>query len=69
MVALINDPREAETCQEMIASVRKAREAIEHMLISTVLDRETYLLKMGAADALRSQQEELHALFRRRYPS
>lgn len=51
-VALLNPAQDAEACKAMMSVGRKRREALSAALTSSVLDRETYLQKIGALNEL-----------------
>ena len=52
MEALLNPQVEAAACKRMIAVVEERKQQVDLALTTSVLDRETYLLKIGASKEL-----------------
>ena len=66
-VALLNSPRTEAICEAMIVVPTAMLADCEARLTRTVLDRESYLLQMGRAEALREVKDQLQALFGRAF--
>lgn len=66
-VPLLNEPREAEVCQRMIAATEQRLQKTEHSLTYNRLERETYLATIEAAFVLRSLRDELQAIYNARF--
>ena len=62
-VALLNPAVESDVCRRMMDVTRSQLEKLEQTLTGSVLDREQYLLKIGALSEVRrvlDRQEELY---------
>jgi hypothetical protein len=67
-VALLNPaPPEDGAAKDMLMSVKTRRERLEKELSTTVLDREQYLVKIGASRELTALEAEMQRAFDRRY--
>lgn len=66
-VALLNPTTDADGCQAMLSVARQLLEQREKELVTAVLDRETYLQKIGAANALRTLIARMEREFSRRF--
>ena len=66
-VPLLNDPREAEVAQRMVHIISHRLDALHQELTSSVLDREQYLLKIGASSELRRVRDELQLEYDRNF--
>lgn len=64
---ILNPPRAAEVCLQMIARVRNDRSEMERQLSTQLLDRETYLQMFGAAQALRQVEVQVEAIYNRTF--
>lgn len=62
-VALLNPAQEAEVCAKMLTSVKGRLEVIDRDLTTTVLDRDQYLMKIGAAKELRVLEMSLQRIY------
>jgi hypothetical protein len=65
--ALLNPPVEAAICRKMIALVSQRANLLERELGTTLLDRETYLQKLGAARELRAMDRTLTLTYNREF--
>jgi len=62
-VALLNPAVESDVCRRMMDVTRSQLEKLEQALTGSVLDRDQYLLKIGALSEVRrvlDRQEELY---------
>lgn len=67
MAGILNPPEEAAACREMIHATQEQIAITESSLTGSVLDRETYLQKIGALLALRQNLKTLETIYRRRF--
>ncbi len=63
MVALLNEPLEASVCLKMIHAVDEQATILNGSLVTTVLDREQYLLKIGATKELEVVKARLQQIY------
>jgi len=61
---ILNPPETSAACLRMIGAVRQEQEAVESVLSTTILDRETYLQRMGEVLILRKLRENLERIYR-----
>lgn len=67
-VALLNPkPQDDGAAKEMLFAVKARREKLQHELSAMVLDREQYLLKIGASKELVSLEAEMQRAYDRRF--
>lgn len=67
-VALLNPgEKDADAAREMLFAAKSRREKLQHELSLTVLDREQYLLKIGASKELQSLENEMQRAYDRRF--
>lgn len=66
-VALLNPGQDAKASKAMIATVQSRVDRITHELTTTVLDRDNYLLKMGAIGSLRGLLKDMQIEYDRNF--
>ena len=66
-VALLNPQVESEICKRMIDAAMVRQQKIHQALTTSVLDRETYLLKIGAASELDRLLQEMQQMYDREF--
>lgn len=66
-VALLNPADEAAVCREMIEQTKHRLEVAEGSLSRQLLERETYLITFGKAQALLALIEELEQTYKRNF--
>ena len=66
-LALLNPAPDADGCQAMLDVARKQLQRRDNELTTAVLDRENYLQKIGAANALRALITEMEREYARRF--
>lgn len=65
--ALLNAPREAATCKRMVEALEKRLREHEKILTRSVVDRETYIERMGRIMETRASIEELKSIYAREF--
>jgi len=66
-VALLNPAVESDVCRRMIDVTRSQLEKLEQALTGSVLDRDQYLLKIGALSEVRRVLERQEELYKREF--
>jgi hypothetical protein len=66
-VALLNPQVESAVCQRMIEAVTERKDRLDRDLTANVLDRENYLLKIGAARELEQLLVAMNQLYEREF--
>lgn len=66
-VALLNPGSESRVCQEMLAAAMARKTKLDSELTANLLDRETYLLKIGAAMELKRLIDEMQQVYDREF--
>ena len=65
-LALLNPAKESACVEEMLLYVDVQIEKLETQLATSLMDRETYLQKFGAATELRRVRDDLKEIYKRR---
>jgi len=66
-VALLNPAVESDVCRRMIDVTRSQLEKLEQALTGSVLDRDQYLLKIGALSEVQRVLERQEELYKREF--
>lgn len=58
MAGLLNEAVEAQVCKQMLAAIDRRVGAAEEVVTGSILERDKYLMKMGALLELKTLAEE-----------